>query len=168
MRPFHRRRPRDRRSVPSLVETVRERWDVLLVIAAGGAVGSLARWGTAELLPHTPSQFPWSTFTANVLGSFALGVLMVFVLEVWPPTRYVRPFWGVGVMGGFTTFSTFMFDNHALATSDEVVLTVTYTVASVALMLVAVATGVFIARALAQALHRRHERATIPDEPEIE
>jgi CrcB protein len=163
--------PRERqhqRSAPRLIETLRERWDVLLVIAAGGALGSLARWGTAELLPHTASRFPWSTFAVNVLGSFTLGVLMVFVLEVWPPTRYVRPFWGVGVLGGFTTFSTFMFDTHALATSGEVVLTVVYAVASVALMLVAVATGVFLARAGARAMHRHHERTTIPDEPEIE
>lgn len=162
------RESKSRRSAPGLGETVRERWDILVVIAAGGALGSLARWGTAEVLPHSPSQFPFSTFTVNVLGSFLLGVLMVFVLEVWPPTRYIRPFWGVGVMGGFTTFSTFMFDNHALATSGEVLLTAAYTVASVALVLLAVAAGVFSARAMAQALHRRHARTTNPGELEIE
>jgi CrcB protein len=139
------------------------------VIALGGALGSLARWSTAELLPHSASQFPFSTLTVNVLGSFLLGALMVFVLEVWPPTRYIRPFWGVGVMGGFTTFSTFMLDNHALATSSEVVLMVIYMVASVGLVLAAVAAGVFSARAAAQALHRRHAPVTPdPGEPEVE
>ena len=46
-------------------------------------------------------------------GSFLLGVLMVFVLDVWPPHRYVRPFLGVGVLGGYTTFSTYMLDTRA-------------------------------------------------------
>ncbi|HEX2893810.1 MAG TPA: CrcB family protein [Marmoricola sp.] len=162
-------RSRSERSAPGFWETVRDRWDILGVIAAGGALGSLARWGTSELFPHAPSHFPFSTLIVNVLGSFLLGALMVFVLEVWPPTRYIRPFWGVGVMGGFTTFSTFMLDNHALATSGEVVLTVTYAVVSVGAALAAIASGVFVARATAQALHRRHA-PVLPDpgEPEIE
>lgn len=142
----------------SLRVAVARRGDVLGVIAAGGALGSLARWGLTEAMPHGGSQFPFSTLTANVLGSFLLGVLMVFVLEVWPPSRYVRPFLGVGVMGGFTTFSTFMLDNHALVESGEPVLMAAYVVASVVLVLLAVAAGVFAARALARALHRRHAR----------
>lgn len=142
-------------SATGLRQTVSERYDVLGVIAVGGALGSLGRWGLSEAVPHTSSQFPWSTLAVNVLGSFLLGVLMVFVLEVWPPTRYVRPFLGVGVMGGFTTFSTFMFDNHALATSGAAVLAIVYTVASVALALMAVGAGVVGARMLVPTLHRR-------------
>lgn len=158
-----------RRDVPRLWQTVRERWDILLVIAAGGALGSLARWGVAHAWPHDASAFPFSTLAVNVLGSFLLGLLMVFVLEVWPPTRYVRPFVGVGVLGGFTTFSTFMFDNRAMAAAGAPLLAVTYVVATVALVLFAVGGGVVTARSLATAMHRRrHRAASAAGEPEIE
>jgi CrcB protein len=93
---------------------LRDRWDVLLVISAGGALGSLARWGAGELVPHRPDQMPWATAGVNVVGCALIGVLMVLVLEVWPPSRYARPFLGTGVLGGFTTFSTYMLDTRAL------------------------------------------------------
>ena len=70
--------------------------------------------GRGVLWPHDPSQIAWSTFAVNVAGGFLLGLLMVFVSDVWPPHRYVRPFLGVGVLGGFTTFSTYMLDTHAI------------------------------------------------------
>lgn len=157
------------RDVSRLLETMRERWDILMVIAVGGAVGSLARWGVGEVLPHDASAFPVSTLAVNVLGSFLLGLLMVFVLEIWPPTRYVRPFIGVGVLGGFTTFSTFMFENRALAASGAPMLALVYIVATVVLVLVAVAAGVLMARAFAGAKHRhRHRRARAPVAPETD
>src|SRR5512147_1738493 len=59
---------------------LRDRWDVLAVIAAGGALGSLGRWGLTVLLPHPVGTFPWATFTANVTGCLLLGALMVFVI----------------------------------------------------------------------------------------
>jgi CrcB protein len=138
---------------------VRERWDILCVIAVGGALGSLARWGLAVVVPHAEAQFPLSTFLVNVVGSLLLGVLMVLVLEVWPPTRYARPFWGVGVMGGFTTFSTFVFDNYELARSGAAVLAVVYTLMTVVVVLLAVASGVLASRAGVRAWHRRRTRA---------
>lgn len=155
-------RERARPSAPGLWETLRERWDVVGVVAVGGALGSLARWLLAEAFPHSPSQFPLSTFLANVAGSFLLGVVMVLVLEVWPPTRYVRPFWGVGVMGGFTTFSTFVFDAHALAGSGAAVTAVAYPLATVLVVLVATALGVVSARAGVHVLHHRRARAVAP------
>ena len=57
------------------------------MIAAGGALGSLARWGLGLALPHRPGTFPWATFAANVSGSLLLGVLMVLAAEVLPPSR---------------------------------------------------------------------------------
>ena len=86
---------------------VRSRSDILLVVAAGGALGSLGRWGVGHLLPWTVDRFPWATFLENVSGAFALGILMVLLLDLWPPNRYARPFLGVGVLGGYTTFSTY-------------------------------------------------------------
>ena len=93
---------------------IRSHADVLGVIAAGGALGSVARWAVGEALPAGSHGFPWSTFVENCTGAFALGALMVLVLDVWPPHRYLRPFLGVGVLGGYTTFSTYMLDARDL------------------------------------------------------
>ncbi|WP_156822677.1 fluoride efflux transporter FluC [Demetria terragena] len=94
----------------SLGQVLRERWDLVLVIGLGGALGSLGRWGVAGAMPHSGADFPWSTLLVNVLGSFLLGSVTVLVGEVWPRQRYLRPFVGVGLLGGFTTFSTYALD----------------------------------------------------------
>jgi fluoride exporter len=129
--------------VPALV---RGRGDVLAVIAAGGALGSLARWALTEMLPAGRHEVAWATWTANVMGSFLLGVLMVFVLDVWPPSRYLRPFLGVGVLGGYTTFSTYMLDTRTLLASGDVVTAGGYLLGTLLTGLLAVWTGVVLAR----------------------
>jgi CrcB protein len=131
---------------PRLSATLLSRWDVLLVIAVGGALGSLARWGVGELVPWSGTGFPWGTFAANVSGSFALGVLMVLLLEVWPPRRYLRPFLGVGVLGGYTTFSTAMLEGRDLLAGGHAVTAAFYLAASLAVGLAAVALGIVLAR----------------------
>jgi CrcB protein len=122
------------------------RWDVLAVIAAGGALGSLARWQLSRLMPHQAAAFPWATFDTNVSGCLLLGVLMVFVLDVWPPSRYLRPFLGVGVLGGFTTFSTYMLDARGLLASGHTATAGAYLFGSLVAGLAAVWIGVTLAR----------------------
>jgi CrcB protein len=137
--------------------TLRSRWDILLVIAAGGAVGSLARWGLGEAFSGV-GRFPWATFIENITGSFALGVLMVFVIDVWPPSRYVRPFVGVGVLGGFTTFSTYALDSRALVVADRAPLAAVYVFGTLAAGLAAVWLGIAVARLLiTRAIRRRQQ-----------
>ncbi|WP_329196917.1 MULTISPECIES: FluC/FEX family fluoride channel [unclassified Streptomyces] len=82
---------------------------VLAAVAAGGAVGASSRYGLALLWPAGPGAFPWATFWTNVVGCALIGVLMVLISEGGrtPPHPLVRPFLGVGVLGGFTTFSTY-------------------------------------------------------------
>jgi CrcB protein len=152
-----------RRAQPTLLWSrlstalVRRR-DVLAVIAVGGALGSLARWGLAEALPHRPDEFPWSTFVANVSGCFLIGLLMVFVFEVWPPSRYLRPFLGVGVLGGYTTFSTYMLDTRALLVSGDARLAGIYLFGSLAAGFTCVWLAVFAARSLVRLSRRRRQR----------
>lgn len=123
----------------------RERsWDILAVIALGGGLGSVARHLLAQAIPTAPGGFPWATFLTNVSGCLVLAVLMVYVLEVWPPSRYVRPFFGVGFLGGFTTFSTFTVE--ILRTGQPVV----YAAASLAAGLAAVWGGFALARLLSR------------------
>jgi len=79
---------------------------VLATISAGGVLGALARYGIGEAWPHDPRNFAWATWTINVTGCLLIGVLMVLIARIWPGQRLIRPFWGVGVLGGYTTFST--------------------------------------------------------------
>jgi fluoride exporter len=129
-------------------ELVHGRWDVVAVIALGGAVGGGARWLLAQALPHTGTGFPWSTFVENVSGCLLLGALMVLVVEVWRPTRLVRPFWGVGVLGGYTTFSTFTAETAGLLRADAAPLGLAYLFGSVAAGLAASWLGLVLVRGL--------------------
>jgi len=147
---------------------IRNRWDVLAVIAAGGAVGSVARWSLTLALPHTGGEFPWATWWANVTGAFALGVLMVFVLDVWPPRRYVRPFLGVGVLGGYTTYSTMMNDTRSLAAAGSPGTAAGYLALSVGAGLAAIWLGIVLARLLVAAGEvRRRRNRDLDAEPDV-
>ncbi|GIE98382.1 fluoride efflux transporter FluC [Paractinoplanes rishiriensis] len=87
---------------------------ILAAVSAGGVLGALARYGLGVAWPHPPHGFPWATWTINVSGSFLIGVLMTAVARWRPNQRYLRPFLGIGVLGGFTTFSTSIVDvQHA-------------------------------------------------------
>jgi CrcB protein len=119
---------------------------VLLVIAAGGALGSLGRWGVGRVLPHRPGEMPWSTVAVNLVGCLAIGALMVVVLEVAPPSRYLRPLLGTGVLGGFTTFSTYTLDAAALVDARRAPAAILYLVGSLLGGLVAVWVGAVLAR----------------------
>ncbi|MEU3224440.1 fluoride efflux transporter CrcB [Streptomyces sp. NPDC006976] len=87
---------------------------VVAVVALGGATGASARYGASLLWPTAPGGFPWTTLVVNVIGCAVIGVFMVVISEVWAAHRLVRPFFGTGVLGGFTTFSTYAVDIERL------------------------------------------------------
>ncbi|MGH3341810.1 MAG: fluoride efflux transporter CrcB [Carbonactinosporaceae bacterium] len=127
---------------------------VLVAIAAGGVVGALARYGLAVLWPHRGTAFPWATFTANVVGCLLIGVLMVVITEVLVPHRLVRPFVGVGVLGGFTTYSTYAVEARRLVDEGAAGQAFTYIFTTLAAALFAVVIGMAATRLLARALRR--------------
>jgi fluoride exporter len=123
--------------------------DVLAVIAAGGALGSLARYALLRALPQpAAASFAWATFLTNVSGCLLIGVLMWLILEVWGARRYARPFLGVGVLGGYTTFSTYAVEAQGMARAGAWGTAGAYVVASVLLALVAVRLGYGLGRQL--------------------
>lgn len=122
--------------------------DLLPVIAAGGALGSLARWGLTEAMPYSAGEFAWPILVANVTGAAALGVLMAFALGPWSHARRLRPFLGVGVLGGFTTFSTYALDTRGLLAAGRPGLALVYAGGSVLLALVGCWAGVATGRAV--------------------
>ena len=121
-------------------------WEVLAVVAAGGVAGALARWGAGVAWPASHAGFPLTTFLVNVVGCFAIGVLMVLVEDVFPGRRLLRPFVGTGLLGGFTTFSTYAVDTVRLAHASAVAVAALYLVATVLAALVACAAGLSVAR----------------------
>ncbi|HEX3826988.1 MAG TPA: fluoride efflux transporter CrcB [Sporichthyaceae bacterium] len=83
---------------------------VLAAVAVGGVVGALARYAAARIWPTAARTFPWATLWVNVVGCALIGVLLVLVTEGRPVHRLWRPLLGTGVLGGFTTFSTYAVD----------------------------------------------------------
>ncbi len=124
-------------------------WPVLAVISAGGAAGALARYGLTEAFPSTTQGFAWATFGINVSGCLLIGVLMVVLLDVAAaPPKLARPFLGVGVLGGFTTFSTFALDTYSLIRTHRELAALSYLAASLVACLVAVTVAVAGSRRL--------------------
>ena len=87
---------------------------VVAVVALGGALGATARYALTLWWPTQSGGFPWATFVTNVVGCAVIGVFMVIITDVWAAHRLVRPFFGTGVLGGFTTFSTYAVDIQKL------------------------------------------------------
>ncbi|AOR36130.1 chromosome condensation protein CrcB [Streptomyces fodineus] len=104
---------RARRTPPRRSEW-RTQAPVVAVVALGGALGACARYGFTLAWPTPPGGFPWATFWTNVIGCAVIGVFMVLITDVWAAHRLVRPFFGTGVLGGFTTFSTYAVDIRKL------------------------------------------------------
>jgi fluoride exporter len=120
----------------------------LLAIAIGGGIGSVARYLLAVAFP-AGHGFPWAIFAVNVSGCFCLGLLMVYLLEVWPPRRFLRPFLAVGLIGGYTTFSSYAGGVLTLLTWHAPALADSYALTSILAALVALWSGTKAARAAA-------------------
>lgn len=94
---------------------------VLAAVAAGGALGASARYGISLLWPAGPGAFPWATLVINAAGSALIGVLMALISEGGRPAPHplLRPFVGTGILGGFTTFSTYAVDFSRLLDEEQ-------------------------------------------------
>lgn len=139
--------PRQRR------EWTAHRW-VLPTIAVGGMLGASARHGLELAVPAGAGAFPLATFVTNVSGCALIGLLMVYVVELGSGHPLLRPFVGVGVLGGFTTFSTYSVQTTTLIEGDEPALALIYLFGTVATALAAVIVGVFLGRAAVVLLRR--------------
>lgn len=121
----------------------------IVVIAAGGAAGSLARfWVSTGVYALLGRGFPWGTLVVNVLGCFVMGLLAVLLLErsLMPPE--VRSALMIGFLGAFTTFSTFSLETLNLIDQGEPIRALLNVVASVVLCLVACWGGIVAGRML--------------------
>ncbi len=117
----------------------------LLFVALGGAIGSATRylmsgWFAAQFGP----AFPYGTFVINVSGSFIIGLFLAFAQERVSLSPYWRLFFAVGVLGGYTTFSTFEYESIRLLQDGEMLLGVGYLVGSVVIGAIGAVAGIAV------------------------
>ena len=117
-----------------------------LLAALGGALGALARWGVAEALPRDDGGWPWATLLVNLSGCLLMGVLLGALAGREPEPAWARPLLGVGVLGGYTTYSAFAVEAVELADAGAAVPAAGYVLLSVVGGVLAVAAGVRLAR----------------------
>lgn len=122
----------------------------VLAIAAGGALGAVGRHYLAHyvnaLIGH---GFPWGILVCNVLGSFVMGLLVEAAALFWSPSPELRAFLAVGVLGAFTTFSTFSLDIVVLMQRGDMLKAGLYVGASVLCGVVGLFAGMAIIKAVA-------------------
>lgn len=121
----------------------------ILYIAIGGAVGSVLRYlvsiGIHALLGR---GFPYGTLTVNVLGSFAMGILYIILVERLSESAELRALLLIGLLGAFTTFSTFSIETFNLLEGGEIMKAALNVLLSVIICLFAVWAGIILGRQL--------------------
>lgn len=127
---------------------VREQAPVVAVVALGGAIGACARYGIELAWPTPSGGFPWATMVVNVSGCALMGALMVAITELWVGHRLLRPLLGTGVLGGYTTFSTFAGDVDTLAAAGHLATALLYLLTTPVLVLVTTWTAAALIRRL--------------------
>jgi len=119
----------------------------VLAIAGGGAVGAVLRyWVSSGVYTLAGRGFPYGTLVVNVLGSLVMGFLYIWLLERMPAGVAMRAFLLIGLLGAFTTFSTFSVETLNLMEAGQIARAVLNTLLSVVLCIAAAALGVMLAR----------------------
>ncbi|WP_443049131.1 fluoride efflux transporter CrcB [Streptomyces sp. NBC_00316] len=121
-------------------------WPVVAVVALGGAIGACGRYGASLIWTTPPGGFPWTTLLVNVIGCAVIGVFMAVISDVRSVHRLVRPFFGTGVLGGFTTFSTYAVDIERLVDAGRARAGVAYLGLTLLAALAAVWSAVWLTR----------------------
>jgi len=118
---------------------------VIGAVALGGALGSAARYGLTVLWPHVPEGVPWATLFTNLSGCLLIGLLMGLISTATAPHRLAAPFLGTGLLGGYTTFSTYAVESHGLLLADRPGPAVGYLLGTLVGALAAVRLGTWVA-----------------------
>ena len=116
-------------------------------VAIGGALGAMARYAVSTwIFNATSHKFPYATLSVNVLGSFVMGILFVFIVERAALPAEMRGLLMIGFLGAFTTFSTFSLDALGLWQNGHLFLALVYVLATVVLCLVAISCSIWLTR----------------------
>ena len=121
---------------------------MIAAVFAGGAVGTLLRAALSVAFPLPAAQWPWPTFTVNIIGAFLLGYFTTRLQERLPLSSYRRPALGTGLCGALTTYSTFSYETLRLAEDGAGLFAVANVMVSVPAGLGAAFAGVLVGGAL--------------------
>ncbi|MFD8234694.1 fluoride efflux transporter CrcB [Streptomyces sp. NPDC059696] len=127
---------------------------VVTVVALGGGAGAAARYAASLWWPTPAGGFPWTTLVVNIAGCAVIGVFMVIITEVGTPHPLVRPFFGTGVLGGFTTFSAYAVDIRRLVDGGQAATALAYLAATP----LAALTAVWLAAGTTRRVLKRRKR----------
>lgn len=120
-----------------------------IIVGCGGFIGALLRYACSQLLGGVPSgAFPFATFAINLGGSFVIGIMSVLLPALFPDSKAPLLFVSTGILGGFTTFSTFSLETFGLIEESRYAMAGAYALGSVAVCVVGVCLGRMIARAI--------------------
>jgi CrcB protein len=115
-----------------------------LLVACGGAIGASLRYGIGFLISKPLSLFPWATWSINILGCFLAGIFFAFTLSYPILQQETRLFFMVGILGGFTTFSSFGLETFQLIHQGHFPIALAYTISSVIVGVVFLTIGFYI------------------------
>lgn len=127
-------------------ELRRKHGAVLLAVAAGGKLSALLRFQFGRWWPTPTPAFPWTTLLINISGCLVIGAFMVLITEQWAPHPLLRSFFGTGVLGGYTTFSTYAVDIILLTCAGHPLTAVAYLLGTLLGALAAVSVGMLATR----------------------
>jgi CrcB protein len=121
---------------------------ILLSIAAGGAIGALLRYFVASAIQRPTMSFPLGIMIVNITGGLIMGIIVELGARKFQLAPELRAFLTVGILGGYTTFSTFSLDSALLIQRGEYVSAATYIIGSTVLSILALFTGLALVRAV--------------------
>ncbi|AXT19348.1 fluoride efflux transporter CrcB [Flavobacteriaceae bacterium AU392] len=120
----------------------------LLLVFIGGGFGSTLRYIIGKYLNSTETGIPWGTFTANILGSLIIGIILGFAAKNETLSQNQTLLLATGFCGGFTTFSTFAYENHVFLKNGDFTNFAFYTIGSFVVAFLAVFLGLFLAKSI--------------------
>lgn len=118
----------------------------VLLVFAGGGIGSVLRYLIGKYLNSTDSGIPYGTFAANVIGSLLIGIILGLAVKQNTLSENQILFLATGFCGGFTTFSTFAYENHLFLKSGDFTSFAVYTIASFIVGFLAVFGGIYLVK----------------------
>ncbi|MFK2819689.1 fluoride efflux transporter CrcB [Flavobacteriaceae sp. LMIT009] len=120
----------------------------LILVFIGGGVGSSLRYLLGKYMNSTQTGIPWGTFTANILGSLLIGIILGLAAKNDTLSQSQTLLLATGFCGGFTTFSTFAYENHVFLKSGDFTNFALYTIGSFVVGFLAVFLGMFLVKSI--------------------
>ena len=118
----------------------------VLLVFVGGGIGSVLRYVIGSFFSSSSTEFPWGTFSVNIIGSLSIGIFMGIALKNNYFSENQILLLVTGLCGGFTTFSAFAYENQQFLKEGDLTSFVTYSLGSLALGILAVFLGLFVSK----------------------